>query len=152
LNVVLGGTYQNKRNFAITTANSATRTVLLNDKRNGDNGPIVAPLTFLPLPTATDESARINVDLQTSYNPKDRDISKMFNPDIIRMGTVWLNSFSLNGGTGPKQLYYYQQAAAFKPFPAKDDQGNPIVYGSPVYDANGNLIDYTGIEVPTELL
>src|SRR5262249_45430997 len=29
LNVVLGGTYQNKRNFAITTANSATRTVLL---------------------------------------------------------------------------------------------------------------------------
>ena len=32
IDIVLGGTYQNKRNFEITTANSQTRTVLLNDK------------------------------------------------------------------------------------------------------------------------
>lgn len=152
LDIVLGGTYQNLRNFEITTANSLTRTVLLNDKRDGENGPVVSPLTFLALPNASAEKARINVDLRTSYNPKDRDISKMFNPDIIRMGTVWLNSFSLNGGTGAKQLYYYQQAAAFKPFPKNDEHGNPIVYGAPVYDAFGNLTDYTGIEVPPELL
>jgi hypothetical protein len=152
LDIVQGGTYQNKRNFEITTANSQTRTVLLNDKTASDGSTVVSPLTFLPLPTAADETARINVDLRMSYNPKDRDLSKLFNPDIIRMGTVWLNSFALNGGTGPKQLYYYQQNGAFKPFPANDDQGNPINYGGPVYDTFGNLIDYTGIEVPPELL
>src|SRR5438105_13227613 len=68
------------------------------------------------------------------------------------MGTVWLNSFTLNGGAGPKQLYYYQQAATFKPFPANDEKGNPINYGGPVLDAAGNVIDYSGIEVPPELL
>jgi hypothetical protein len=152
LDIVDGGTYQNKRNFEITTANSQTRTVLFNDGTNG------SPLTFLPLTipnnanSIINEKARINIDLRTSYDPKNRDLSKMFNPDIIRMGTVWLNSFTLNGGAGPKQLYYYQQNASFKPFPATDANGVPINYGGPVYDAFGNLIDYTGIEVPAELL
>ena len=89
----------------------------------------------------------------TNYNPKDRDISKMFNPDIIRMGTVWLNSFALgiNPGDAPKQLYYYTQAATFVPFPANDEKGNPIIYGAPVLDAYGNVINYTGVEVPDQL-
>ncbi len=78
-----------------------------------------------PLPTAAAEAARINVDLVTNYNPKDRDISKLFNPDIIRMGTVWLNSFALNGGTGPKQLYYYQQAADLHTVPGDRREGQP---------------------------
>lgn len=151
--IVSGGTFQNKRNFEITTANSRTRTVLLNDKTDAA-GVVTAPLTFLPLTKATDEAARINVDLRTNYNPKERDLSKLFNPDLIRMGTVWLNSFALGimPGDGPKQLYYYQQAADFKPFPANDETGTPIVYGKPVFDAFGNIVDYTGIEVPGELL
>jgi hypothetical protein len=153
LDIVSGGTFQNKRNFEITTANSQTRTVLLSDKLAADNVTVVSPLVFLPLPKAADEATRINVDLKTSYNPKQRDLSKMFNPDIIRMGTVWLDSFALgvDPASGPKQLYYYQQAADFKPFPAKDEDGQPINYGGPVKDAFGNVVDYTGIEVPPEL-
>lgn len=154
LNIVSGGTFQNKRNLEITTANSRTRTILLNDKFDTDGVSVVSPLTFLALPKTADEVNRINVDLKTNYNPKDRDLSKMFNPDIIRMGTVWLNSFALGiqPGSGPKQLYYYQQAADFKPFPAKDSTGSAIDYGGPVKDAFGNVVDYSGIEVPIELL
>lgn len=151
LDIVLGGTYQNKRNVEITTASSRTRTVLLQDKRDGAGGPVLSPLTFLALPTAADEQDRLNVDLKTSYDPKNRDLSRMFNPDIIRMGTVWLDGFALTGGTGPKQLYYFQQAADFAPFPANDELGQPIDYGGPVLDAFGNLVGYTGIEVPPEL-
>ena len=104
----------------------------------------------MPLPN---DAGRINVDLRTNYNPKERDLSKMFNPDIIRMGTVWLNSFALgvDPANGPKQLYYYQQKGSFIPFPEKDDAGNLINYGGPVTDANGNIVDYTGIEVPAAL-
>ncbi len=154
LDIVQGGTFQNKRNIEISTANSQTRTVLLNDKFAADGITVTSPLTFLALPTATHEAARINVDLRTSYNPKDRDLSKMFNPDIIRMGSVWLNSFALgiDPADGPKQLYYYQQAAEFNPFPAKDEKGNAIDYGGPVKDSFGNVVDFSGIEVPSELL
>lgn len=160
LDIVTGGTFQNKRNFEITTANSQTRTVLLNDKTDA-NGNVIAPLTFLSLvmpnnsaSSVANEAARINVDLRTSYDPKNRDLSKLFNPDIIRMGTVWLNSFALgiDPASGPKQLYYYQQSADFKPFPANDEKGQAINYGGPVKDAFGNIVDYTGIEVPAELL
>ena len=153
LDIVTGGTFQNKRNFEITTANSRTRTVLLNDKVTSDG---VSPLTFMELPTPADETVRINVDLRTSYNPKDRDISKMFNPDIIRMGSVWLDSLAfgkdLPWWNGPKQLYYYQQAANFKPFPSVDETGATINYGEAVNDSFGNIVDYSGIEVPSELL
>ena len=154
LDIVQGGTFQNKRNLEITTANSQTRTVLLNDKFAADGISVTNQLTFLSLPTAAHEAARINVDLRTSYNPKDRDLSKMFNPDIIRMGSVWLNSFALgiHPESGPKQLYYYQQAAEFKPFPAKDEKGNSIDYGGAVKDSFGNVVDFSGIEVPSELL
>jgi hypothetical protein len=154
LDIVSGGTFQNKRNFEITTANSQTRTVQLSDKLAADNATVASPLTFLPLPKATDEAGRINIDLRTNYDPKNRDLSKLFNPDIIRMGTVWLNSFALgiDPASGPKQLYYYQQAADFKPFPANDASGAPINYGGPVTDAFGNVVDYSGIEVPAELL
>ncbi len=153
LDIVTGGTFQNKRNFEITTANSRTRTVLLNDKIASDGVTVASQLTFLALPNAVDEAARINVDLRTSYNPKDRDLSKMFNPDIIRMGTVWLDSFALgvDPASGPKQLYYFQQAANFKAFPSLDEKGAVINYGGPVKDSFGNIVDYSGIEVPSEL-
>jgi hypothetical protein len=148
-NLVLGGKYQNKVNFNITTANSLTRTVQFSDKKDA-SGNIISALAFMPIPNATAEAARINVNLTTSYDPKDRDISKMFNPDIIRMGTVWIDSFGITGGAN-KQLYYYQQRSDFKPFPRLNEQGQPINYGGPVTDAFGNVVDYSGIEVPPEI-
>lgn len=153
LNIVSGGTFQNKRNVEITTAKSRTRAVMLNDKFADDGVSIVSPLTFLALPKTADEVTRINVDLRTNYDAEDRNLSKVFNPDIIRMGTVWLNSFALGiqPGNGPKQLYYYQQAADFKPFPEHDSTGAAIDYGGPVKDAFGNVVDYSGIDVPSEL-
>jgi len=152
--VVSGGTYQNLRNFEITTANSRTRTVWFRDRLAADGTTVAVPLAFLPLPRPADEAVRLNIDLRTSYDPKDRDLRKMFNPDVVRLGTVWVNSFTLGGVPAgePRQLYYYEQAAGMKPFPALDANGQPRNYGRPVTDAFGNVIDSSGIEVPPELL
>lgn len=151
--VVSGGTFQNLRNFEITTANSRTRTIWFRDRLAPDGNAVTAPLVFLPMPRPADEATRLNIDLRTSYDPKDRDLRKMFNPDIVRLGTVWVNSFTLGGVPAgePRQLYYYEQAAALRPFPALDTKGQPRNYGGPVSDAFGNVIDSTGIEVPPEL-
>ncbi len=148
-NLILGGKFQNRTNFNITTANSLTRTIQFSDKKDA-SGNIVSALVFMPVPNTSVEPNRINVSLSTSYDPKDRDITKMFNPDIIRMGTVWIDSFGITGGAN-KQLYYYQQRADFKPFPRLNEQGQPIDYGGPVTDAFGNVVDYSGVEVPPEI-
>ncbi len=153
-NVVTGGTYQNVRNFEITTTNSRTRTIWFRDQLAADGTTVTSPLVFLPMPRPADEAVRLNIDLRTSYDPKDRDLRKMFNPDIVRLGTVWVNSFTLGGvpAGAPRQLYYYEQAAAMRPFPALDTNGQPRNYGGLVSDALGNVIDSTGMEVPPELL
>ena len=158
-NVVTGGTYQNSQNMIITTANSRTRSVMVQDGLN-------QPVDFVELTDRVDKNlARLNLRLYTNYNPKDRDITRMFNPDVINIGTVWLNSYELTGLTGQiKQLYYYEQQAGFTPFSANeinsrtlqdtlDSSGNPIprIYDGVVKDAFGNIVDYTGIEVPDEL-
>lgn len=157
--VVTGGTFQNSQNILITSANSRTRTVVIQD------GP-TNPVDFVELTDRTDKNlARLNLRLNTNYNPKDRDITKMFNPDVINIGTVWLNSFELTGLTNQvKQLYYYEQQAGFTPFsdvqissrtlqPVLDANGNqiPRVYDGVVKDQYGNVTDYTGVEVPAEL-
>jgi hypothetical protein len=90
----------------ITTANSRTRSVMVQDGLN-------QPVDFVELTDRVDKNlARLNLRLYTNYNPKDRDITRMFNPDVINIGTVWLNSYELTGLTGQvKQLYYYEQQA-----------------------------------------
>ena len=158
-NIVTSGTYQNTQNIIITTANSRTRTVLIQDGTN-------QPVDFVELSDRIDKNiARLNLRLYTNYNPKDRDITRMFNPDVINIGTVWLNSSELTGLTSQvKQLYYYEQQAGFIPFSDNEinsrtlqetlDSNNqpiPRVYDVVVKDTFGNIQDYTGIEVPVEL-
>lgn len=149
-NVITGGTFQNSKNLLISTANSRTRSVTIQDGAT-------TPVDFIELTDRLDKNlTRLNISLQTSYNPKHRDISKMFNPDVVKIGTVWLNAFELTGVTGQvKQLYYYEQAAAFKPFPGTqvvNGETVPIEYGKTIKDEYGNILAYTGIEVPPELI
>lgn len=158
-NVITGGTFQNSQNMLIATANSRTRSVMIQDGTNN-------PVDFVEQTDRIDKNlTRMNLRLYTNYDPKDRDITKMFNPDVINIGTVWLNSFELTGlNNQVKQLYYYEQQAGFTPFadyqlnsrtlqPVLDASGNPIarVYDGVTKDAFGNIVDYTGVEVPTEL-
>jgi len=158
-NVVTGGTFQNSQNMVIATANSRTRSVMIQDGTS-------SPVDFVELTDRMDKNlARLNLRLYTNYDPKDRDITKMFNPDVINIGTVWLNSFELTGlNNQVKQLYYYEQQAGFTPFgdnqinsrtlqPVLDASGNPIprIYDGVVKDQYGNISDYTGVEVPPEL-
>jgi hypothetical protein len=158
-NVVTGGTFQNSQNMVIATANSRTRSVMIQDGTS-------SPVDFVELTDRIDKNlSRMNLRLNTNYDPKDRDITKMFNPDVINIGTVWLNSFELTGLTNQvKQLYYYEQQAGFTPFgdnqinsrtlqPVLDASGNPIprIYDGVVKDQYGNISDYTGVEVPPEL-
>ena len=155
LDIVSGGTFQNKRNFEITTANSQTRTVLLDDKTAGDTAsPSSRRSRSCRCPRPPTRRARINVDLRTNYNPKDRDLSKLFNPDIIRMGTVWLNSFALgiDPGNGSQAALLLSAGRRLQAVPGHRCSGKPINYGGPVTDTYGNIINYTGIEVPSELL
>lgn len=157
--VVTGGKFQNSQNILITSTNSRTRSVMIQDGVNN-------PVDFVELTDRTDKNlARLNLRLNTNYDPKERDITKMFNPDVINIGTVWLNSFELTGLSNQvKQLYYYEQQAGFTPFadvqlnsrtlqPTLDANGNqiPRIYDGVVKDQYGNVTDYTGVEVPAEL-
>jgi hypothetical protein len=95
--VIDGGRFSNVRSLSITTANSRDRVVDI----RGD-------VRFVPLATeALKGQTQYDIFLKSNFNPKERDITRMFNPDVIRLGTVRYNG---------KQLYYPEQASNFVPF------------------------------------
>src|SRR5262249_23725842 len=57
-----------------------------------------------------------DVSLAARFEPRDNDLTRLFNPDIVRMGTVTVND---------KQLYYRQQAADYVPFDPTASGGVP---------------------------
>jgi hypothetical protein len=96
-NTIQNGTFNNVRAIEITTANSRSRVVNI----NGD-------IKFGTLsPLALKGETQYDIFLRSNFNPMERDITRLFNPDVIRLGTV-----NYNG----KQLYYLEQAADFVPF------------------------------------
>ena len=54
-----------------------------------------------------------DVWLQSNYNPKDADITDLFNPDVIDLGIV-----NYNVGGVKDQLYYKEQDPNYTPFPS----------------------------------
>jgi hypothetical protein len=114
-NQILGGTFNDLRNIYITTANSRDRVVAIDDAGPGDAVVFRDNLTkkvngqFVP-------REQWDIYLQTNYNPMENDITRIFNPDIIRMGLVTHNG---------AQVYYNEQAADFIPFPTVASGGAP---------------------------
>jgi hypothetical protein len=97
-NVVEGGYFNNLENIEITTAMNKNRLVTINGGE-GQFGTLS--------PAALGTRTQYNISLESNFNPKDRDITKLFNPDVIRLGTVMHNG---------KQLFYFEQAADYVPF------------------------------------
>jgi hypothetical protein len=99
VSTILGGRFSNVRNITIETAMTLDRVVNI----NGD-------VQFVPL---SDQAllgrTPYDIYLQSTFNMMDRDITRLFNPDVIRLGTVRYNG---------QQVYYFEQAADFVPFPA----------------------------------
>jgi hypothetical protein len=119
-NAIIGGTFDNLKNIYITTANDKGRVVNIQD--GGPNDPI----HFLDNLTKTVNKVTVpqvqyDIYLQSNWNPKQLDITTMFNPDIIKLGTVLYNG---------QQLYYLEQAADFTPFPTSIPSGaDPSKFG-----------------------
>ncbi len=97
-----GGYFNNVKNIEVTTAMNKNRVVHINGGA-GQFGTLSA--------TALNGQTQYNVYMKANFNPKERDITRLFNPDVILLGTVTHNG---------KQLYYFEQAADFVPFKTGD--------------------------------
>ncbi len=107
VNTIVGGTFNDLQNIAITTTNSDTRVVNINDAGPTD------PIHFLdsiktmvngqPVPVK-----QYDIYLQANWQPLFDDITRNFARDIIKIGLV-----SHNG----QQVYFKEQAADYVPYP-----------------------------------
>ena len=109
-NLIQGGTFDDLKDILITTSNG-NRIVDINDTP-------ADPIAFLgTLGTkATGGQKPLDIALQSSFNPREHDITKLFSRDVIQMGTVRYNN---------AQLYYLEQAADYVPFPSTAIAGQP---------------------------
>ncbi|MCX7423722.1 MAG: hypothetical protein NT013_29880 [Planctomycetia bacterium] len=105
-NRIVGGTFNNLKNIVIMTANSRDRVVNIDDAGPNDLIQFVDNLTSIVNEVVTPRT-QSDVFLETNFNPKERDLTLLFNRDVILMGTVTHNG---------QQLYYIEQDANFIPF------------------------------------
>jgi hypothetical protein len=137
-NHIVGGTFNNVKNIYITTANSRNRSVSVDD-----NGP-ADPVNFVDNLLMRDSTGHLvprpqwDLYLVSNFNPKDQDITRNFNPDVIRMGLVTHNG---------AQVFYNEQAADYTPFPSTD-HADPTHFGpkaAPYIPAG--LLDLTNAQI-----
>lgn len=123
VNSIVGGTFNNLQNIAITTTNSDTRVVNINDASPTD------PVRFLDSLTTTVNGQPVkmkqyDIYLQANWQPLFDDITRNFAPDVIKIGLV-----SHNG----EQVYFNEQAYDYVPYPdAAFIASNPTVKHGPV--------------------
>ncbi|MDB5392472.1 MAG: hypothetical protein JWM11_8118, partial [Planctomycetaceae bacterium] len=106
-NNIVGGSFNNLQNITITTTNSDTRVVNINDASASD------PVHFLDsLKTIVNGQSvpakQYDIYLQANWQPLFDDITRNFARDIIKIGLV-----SHNG----QQVYFNEQAANYVPYP-----------------------------------
>jgi hypothetical protein len=131
---VIGGTFDNLRNIYVTTANDPGRKLNIEDAKDG-------PIVFADSLKDSKGKARAQTDvwLQSNFDPKQRDITKLFNPDVILLGTIDLNG---------QQLYYTEQGATFVPFPADPKAAYYSYMPKALMDqSNGSLFSTYGLAV-----
>lgn len=97
-NTIQGGSFNNVRDIVINTANNRNRVVNING--NIDFGQLNAK--------AAKGKTPYDIYLKANFDPKERDVTRLFNPDLIKLGTVKYNG---------KQVYYLEQASGYVPFP-----------------------------------
>lgn len=127
-NVIQGGTFNDFKGIVIQTSNDRGRTVDFFDSA-------ADPMVFQTLsPTVLNSRSQYDVFLQYQIIAMDQDITKLFNPDIVRMGTIRHNGM---------QLYYLEQASTRIPFPV--GQTPPYVPAAFVGLTNQQLFDQFGL-------
>jgi hypothetical protein len=104
-NSIIGGTFQDVQAIYITTASDHNRVINI-----GDDAATGQPITFITLsPTALGPNVQYDIYLQSNYTQPRNDITLLFNPDVIGLGTVQFKG---------QQLYYLEQAANYVPLPS----------------------------------
>ena len=140
VNQINGGFFNDLKGLMISTAMSRSRAVNINGNTDASgnldpSNPQFGNLTA----TALKGRPHFDISLATNFDPKDNDITRLFNPDVIQLGTVTMND---------KQLYYKQQAADFKPFdPAAADGVASYVPTGLINQTNQQLFDKYGLAV-----
>ena len=115
INEIDGGFINAIKGVLITTANSRSRVVNINGNTDAAGNLDPQQPQFGTLSTTALKGRRqYDVALASNFNPKENDITRLFNPDVIQMGTVKFND---------RQLYYKQQAADFEPFDSSSSSG-----------------------------
>jgi hypothetical protein len=107
VNTIIGGTFNNVQNIAVTTTNSDSRVLNVNDASPSD------PVHFLDNLTTTVHGQQVpvkqyDIDLEANWQPEFDDITRNFARDIVNIGLV-----SHNG----QQVYYTAQAYNYVPYP-----------------------------------
>ena len=129
--VIRGGTFNNVIDMLITTAEDRGRTVEFIDSAAED------PMGFLTLsPTALNGRKEFEIYLKSDFDPFMLDLTTLFNPDIIRMGTVRYNGM---------QLYYFEQASDYVPF--KSGSAPAYVPVEFLDKTNQDLFDQYGLAI-----
>jgi hypothetical protein len=117
VNQINGGYFNNIKSILVTTANSKNRVVNINGNTDASGKLDPSKPQFGTLSTtALKNRQQFDIALQSNFNPKEQDITRLFNPDVIQMGTVTVND---------KQLYYKQQAGDFELFDSSSTAGVP---------------------------
>ncbi len=106
-NTIVGGTFNNVTNIAVSTTNDDTRVLNINDAGPND------PIKFIDnLKTVVNNQLvpikQFDISLQANWQPLFNDITKNFARDIVKIGLV-----SHNG----QQVYFKEQAFDYVPYP-----------------------------------
>jgi hypothetical protein len=158
VNNIFGGTFNNLKSIYISTANDPGRVVNIND--NGPNDPIAFPdnLTTSTWTTTTTTTTnaqgktvttktsgyvysnpqQYDIYLQSNFNPMLQDITTLFNPDVIRLGTVMVKG---------QQVYYNEQAANFVPFTTALAAQEPFIPAALVGLTNQQMFTQYGLAI-----
>jgi G8 domain-containing protein len=140
VNEIDGGFFNDVKGIFISTANSRSRVVNINGNTDAQGNldpaqPQFGTLSAAALGTRT----QFDIALSSNFNPKENDITRLFNPDVIQMGTVKVND---------QQLYYKQQAPDFVPFNSTSPDGvAPYVPADLIDKTNQQLFDTYGLAI-----
>lgn len=140
VNEIEGGFFNDVKGVLISTANSRSRVVNINGNTDASGNLDPSQPQFGTLSaTALGTRRQFDIALSSNFNPKENDITRLFNPDVIQMGTVTVND---------QQLYYKQQAPDFKPFDSTSPDGvAPYVPTDLIDKTNQQLFDTYGLAI-----
>ncbi len=139
-NQIDGGFFNDLKGLLISTAMSRSRVVDINGNTDSNGNLDPKNPQFGTLSAAVLKGRQqFDIALTANFNPREHDITRLFNPDVIQLGTVTLNDV---------QLYYKQQAADFKPFdPSAPGGVAPYVPADLINQTNQQLFDKYGLAI-----